>query len=127
MKNLSQHLATLAITAWVGGLWVIGYLAVPVLFYTQPDRELAGDLAGEMFIKLGYLGMVCGMYLLIQHAGMLGRALHDLIFRAVYRELTITGHAIHPLARLQFLYFFAEAMIVVPDYGARVFTWPSLE
>ena len=74
MKNLSQHLATLAITAWVGGLWVIGYLAVPVLFYTQPDRELAGELAGEMFIRLGYLGIVCGMYLLIQHAGMHGRA-----------------------------------------------------
>jgi Domain of unknown function (DUF4149) len=74
MKNLSRHLAALAITAWVGGLWATGYLAVPVLFYTQPDRQLAGELAGEMFIRLGYLGMVCGMYLLIQHISLSGRA-----------------------------------------------------
>jgi hypothetical protein len=74
MKNLSHHLAALAITAWVGGLWATGYLAVPVLFYTQPDRQLAGELAGEMFIRLGYLGMVCGMYLLIQHISLSGRA-----------------------------------------------------
>lgn len=74
MKNLSHHLAALAITAWVGGLWATGYLAVPVLFYTQPDRQLAGELAGEMFIRLGYLGMVCGMYLLLHRVSMLGRA-----------------------------------------------------
>jgi hypothetical protein len=74
MKNLSHHLAALAITAWVGGLWATGYLAVPVLFYTQPDRQLAGELAGEMFIRLGYLGMVCGMYLLIQRISVSGRA-----------------------------------------------------
>lgn len=91
MKNLSQHLATLAITAWVGGLWVIGYLAVPVLFYTQPDRELAGELAGEMFIKLGYLGIVCGMYLLIRQAGMHGRAvLRQRLFWVVAVMLLLT-------------------------------------
>jgi len=41
MKNLSHHLASLSVTAWVGSLWAIGYLAVPVLFYAQPDRQLA--------------------------------------------------------------------------------------
>jgi hypothetical protein len=61
MKNLSHHLATLMITAWVGGLWAIGYLAVPVVFYTQPDRQLAGMLAGQMFSLVAYLGMVCGI------------------------------------------------------------------
>jgi len=65
MKNLSQHLASLLITAWVGSLWAVGYLAVPVLFYAQPDRQLAGMLAGQMFAWVAYLGMVCGMYLLI--------------------------------------------------------------
>ena len=91
MKNLPQHLATLAITAWVGGLWAIGYLAVPVLFYTQPDRQLAGELAGEMFIRLGYLGMVCGMYLLTWHAGMLGRAaLRQRLFWVVAAMLLFT-------------------------------------
>lgn len=64
MKNLTHHLATLSVTAWVGGLWAIGYLAVPVLFYAQPDRQLAGMLASQMFVISGYLGMVCGLYLL---------------------------------------------------------------
>lgn len=74
MKDLSQHLAALLATAWVGGLWAIGYLAVPVLFFAQPDRQLAGELAGQMFALVGYLGMVCGVYLLIQRIGVFGRA-----------------------------------------------------
>ena len=74
MKKLSQHLATLLLTAWVGSLWAVGYLAVPVLFYTQPDRQLAGMLAGQMFTLVAYVGMVCGMYLVIHHISLSGRA-----------------------------------------------------
>jgi hypothetical protein len=74
MKNLSHHLASVLLTAWVGGLWAIGYLAVPVLFYAQPDKQLAGMLAGQMFSLVAYLGMVCGTYLLIQRVGVSGRA-----------------------------------------------------
>ncbi|MDD4912303.1 MAG: DUF4149 domain-containing protein [Sideroxydans sp.] len=64
MKNLPNHLASLALTLWIGGLWVVGYLAVPTLFYSQPDRQLAGMLAGKMFETLGYVGLLCGLYLL---------------------------------------------------------------
>ncbi len=64
MKHISHHLASLAITAWVGSLWAISYLAAPVLFYTQPDRELAGRLAGHMFSAMHGIGLVCGAYLL---------------------------------------------------------------
>ena len=74
MKNLPHHLASLLITAWVGGLWAIGYLAVPVLFFAQPDRQLAGMLAGQMFTLVAYLGLVCGMYLLLHHISLSGRA-----------------------------------------------------
>jgi len=73
MKNISGHLATLLATAWVGGLWAVGYLAVPVLFDAQPDRQLAGMLAGQMFAWVSYLGMVCGTYLLIQRISVAGR------------------------------------------------------
>lgn len=52
-------------SAWVGSLWAIGYLAVPVLFYAQPDRQLAGMLAGTMFSRSAYLGLICGIYLLV--------------------------------------------------------------
>lgn len=91
MKNLSRHLAALLITAWVGGLWAIGYLAVPVLFYAQPDRQLAGELAGQMFTLVAYLGMVCGTYLLIQRFGEFGpAALRQFLFWVVAAMLLLT-------------------------------------
>lgn len=91
MKNLAQHLAALVVTAWVGGLWAIGYLAVPVLFFAQPDRQLAGELAGQMFTLTGYLGMVCGAYLLVHQIGMSGRtALRQRLFWAVAVMLLLT-------------------------------------
>lgn len=65
MKETPHHLAALAVVLWVGSLWSIGYLAVPILFQVQPDRQLAGLLAGRMFEVAGYAGMVCGMYLLL--------------------------------------------------------------
>lgn len=91
MKNLSHHLAALLATAWVGGLWATGYLAVPVLFFSQPDRQLAGELAGQMFTQVGYLGMVCGAYLLIQRIGVSGQAaLRQPLFWVVAAMLLLT-------------------------------------
>ncbi len=74
MKNFTQYLTQLAVTAWVGSLWAIGYLAVPVLFHAQPDKQLAGRLAGEMFSVSGYLGIVCALYLLGFFLAQSGRA-----------------------------------------------------
>lgn len=53
------------ITLWVGALWAIGYLAVPTLFATLQDRMLAGMLAGKMFTAVSYIGLVCGVLLLL--------------------------------------------------------------
>lgn len=52
-------------TLWVGALWAIGFLAVPTLFATLDDRQLAGMLAGKMFSITSYLGLVCGVLLLL--------------------------------------------------------------
>ena len=65
MKKLFSALSAIALTAWVGGLWSVGYLAVPVVFHAQPDKQLAGMLAGEMLNAVGYLGLVCGGMLLL--------------------------------------------------------------
>lgn len=62
--RLAGNAALLAVTAWVGSLWGVGFLAVPVLFYAQPDKMLAGMLAGHMFALVAYTGIVCGSYLL---------------------------------------------------------------
>lgn len=91
MKELSHHLASLLITAWVGSLWAVGYLAVPVLFYAQPDRQLAGMLAGHMFSLVAYLGMVCGIYLLLHRISVSGsEALRHSVFWTVAAMLLIS-------------------------------------
>lgn len=61
------------LTAWVGALWAIGFLAVPVLFATLPEPALAGDLAGRMFAALARIGLVCGLLLLARQFARSGR------------------------------------------------------
>lgn len=53
------------LTLWVGSLWSIGYLAVPILFATLDDRILAGLLAGKMFTAVSFIGLGCGFALLL--------------------------------------------------------------
>lgn len=91
MKNITHHLAALSVTAWVGSLWTTGYLAVPVLFHGQPDKQLAGLLAGQMFSMAGYLGLACGLYLSAYHVSQSGRAvLRQKNFWIVLSMLLIT-------------------------------------
>jgi hypothetical protein len=91
MKDWPQHLASLLITAWAGSLWAVGYLAVPVLFYAQPDKQMAGMLAGQMFSLVAYLGMVCGAYLLLYRYFKYGRiALRQNLFWVLSAMLLFT-------------------------------------
>ena len=93
-NNIGSRLAALAATAWVGAQWGIGYLAVPVLFQTLPDKMLAGMLAGKMFSLIDYLGLACGLYLLTYLYANFGRAvLRQPLFlvAAVMLLLTLAG------------------------------------
>lgn len=65
MRAFAAALYDILLTLWVGGLWAIGYLAVPILFAELSDRMLAGRLAGEMFRWIGGLGFVAGGYLVL--------------------------------------------------------------
>lgn len=63
--RFSDTVALLAVTAWVGGLWAIGYMVAPVLFKSLPDdKQMAGMLAGNLFSVIAYVGIVCALYLL---------------------------------------------------------------
>jgi hypothetical protein len=53
------------LTLWVGSLWVAGFLVAPALFALLDDRALAGTIAGNLFTKVGYIGLVCGSGLLL--------------------------------------------------------------
>ncbi|MFZ5557425.1 MAG: DUF4149 domain-containing protein [Pseudomonadota bacterium] len=64
LAALSRFAAHLALTLWVGGLWIVGFVATPALFATLDDRALAGTVAGRLFTTIGHLGFACGAVLL---------------------------------------------------------------
>ncbi len=72
MKRLPDLLALWALTLWVGGLWAVGYLAAPTLFYSLDDRMLAGMLAGKMFGYIAWTGLFCGVWLLVFRIARMG-------------------------------------------------------
>jgi len=74
MRNLPRHLADLSIALWVGGMWMLGYVVVPMLFKLLPDRMLAGRIAGELFTLLAVIGIACALYLLLHQLQQFGRA-----------------------------------------------------
>ncbi len=91
MKNITRTLAVLATTLWAGSLWSIGYLAVPMLFQAQPDKVLAGMLAGRMFTVVGIIGMLCSTYLIWYCRQIFGKQVwHETTFRTVLLMLGMT-------------------------------------
>lgn len=74
MRRLADSLYSLAITLWAGGLWAIGFIAAPSLFASLKDRVLAGELAGNLFGLMAWVGMACAAYLLAYLFARQGRA-----------------------------------------------------
>lgn len=64
-SGLTGWLNPLLLTLWVGALWMTGITA-SVLFQTIPDRQLAGLVAGKLFTIVSYIGLVSGLWLLLQ-------------------------------------------------------------
>jgi hypothetical protein len=73
MKRFFNGLAILMLSAWVGGMWAVGYIAAPVLFLSLPDKALAGMLAGKLFAVTAYMGMVSAVYLGIYDYTLCGK------------------------------------------------------
>ncbi len=129
MNRFSDALALILMTAWVGGLWAIGYLAAPVLFYSLQDRQLAGMLAGKMFTWIAYVGIGAGFYLLTHRLMRFGtQALKQAYFWAALFMLTLTlaGHfGIQPiLAQLKAQAMPADVMQSV--FASRFKTWHGI-
>ena len=59
-------LRALAKTFWIGGLWVIGIIVAPVLFKSL-DAATAGMVAGRLFAVIAWVGLVCGVFLLVDN------------------------------------------------------------
>ncbi len=72
-KEWAHGLGLLVITLWVGTLWGVGFLAVPVLFGNLPDKMLAGMLAGKMFTLVAYMGIGSACYFLVSQIAISGK------------------------------------------------------
>lgn len=71
MKQWLENLAVITATFWIGGLWVVGFVAYE-LFKMIPEAQLAGNIAGQLFKMIAYVGMVSSIYLLIQRVYQYG-------------------------------------------------------
>ena len=65
MPLVLPFLERVLLTAWVGSLWVTGFIVAPVLFALLEDRAQAGSIAGSLFSITALLGMACGSVLLL--------------------------------------------------------------
>jgi len=72
VRSLTAGLQALCVTLWVGSLWAIGYIAAPTLFHALADRAVAGGIAGRLFDYVAYIGIGCGIYLLLFRFGVAG-------------------------------------------------------
>jgi hypothetical protein len=50
---------------WAGSLWSVGLWVTPILFSAQPDRQLAGMLAGRIFSIETYVGIAVAVLALL--------------------------------------------------------------
>jgi Domain of unknown function (DUF4149) len=71
MKQWLENLAVITATFWIGGLWVVGIVAYE-LFKIIPEAQLAGNIAGELFKMMAFVGMASSIYLLIQRVYQYG-------------------------------------------------------
>lgn len=52
------------LTIWVGGMWAVGYIVTPVLFQML-DKPVAGNVAGQLFTIVSYIGLFSAVALLV--------------------------------------------------------------
>jgi hypothetical protein len=122
---MSKKLTLIVITLWVGALWMTG-LSAYLLFDTLQDKQMAGRLAGKLFLMVSYIGIASAFYLLIQRLTEFGTvALKQSYFWAAFVMLllVLAGHfGIQPLlAQLK-----TDAMpndVMHSVFASRFSTW----
>ena len=66
MDGVLACLRAIAQTLWIGGMWTAGLIVAPTL-YGALDRLSAGLVANRMFAALAWVGIVCGVILLLEY------------------------------------------------------------
>ncbi len=81
LSSFCFDLEKILLIVWLGSLWTIGFIVMPILFATIADKALAGQVAGKLFTIVSYIGMLSALlilYLEVNHSGRFkinGRAL----------------------------------------------------
>ncbi|MHB8252766.1 MAG: DUF4149 domain-containing protein [Acidiferrobacter sp.] len=106
-----QDTARIMGALWIGGLWALGYAAVPLLFWRFP-QAIAGSLAGDLFALWQGLGLIFGGFVV---AAVRGRGRPWLLIAWI----TFGLDAIFELVILPVMVFLRSA----PGFGPHSPTW----
>ena len=128
MKQWLENIAVITATFWIGGLWVVGIVAYD-LFILIPEAQLAGNIAGQLFHMMAYVGMAASIFLLIQRVYQFGtNALKQGFFWLILLMLVlilISHLGINPLLQK----FKLEAMpkdVMESVFADRFATWHGI-
>lgn len=113
-------------TLWIGGMWVIGVIAAPILFGSL-DKASAGMLAGKLFHAIGWVGIVAGIYLAIWHVWVDGlRAFQMLCFWLVVGMLL--GTLVNQFAVFPIIAGFKPAVSSATEgvFGGGLSSWHTI-
>lgn len=120
-----RKFSLIVITFWVGGLWMTG-LTASILFDSIQDRTLAGNVAGQLFTTISYIGLVSGFLLLAerfihgQSAGL--KQSYSWVVFTMMLLIVIGQFGIQPLlAKMK-----AEALpaaVMSSEYASSFTTW----
>lgn len=91
MLSLSETIGErLLLTLWVGTLWSIGYLAVPLAFVSL-ETLVAAEYAAKLFFAVNVIGLLSGTLILLGKLSIQrGRVLHSWRFWVLIAMLSIT-------------------------------------
>ena len=65
MAAWKARVPVLAAALWWGGLTVVGFVVVPLLFAHMPTAASAGQMAAKLFAAQTWIAIACGMLLLM--------------------------------------------------------------
>lgn len=63
--NLRPRLLIAAAALWWGSLTMTGFIVVPLLFANLPTPSMAGQMAAKLFTAQAWVGIACGVLLLM--------------------------------------------------------------
>ena len=99
MRSVADGLQAIALTLWIGGMWTVGLLVAPTLFYSMGDRVVAGSIAGKhgrFWILLTMLALILVGQFGVQPvlAAIKDQALPVEVMESVFRDRFATWHGV---------------------------------